>query len=342
VSTRTCALIALVGSFVAGFSILGALGWGSDSNAPAWAVRLPEGVEYGAWSPDGEVFAIPAHDRIELIETEGSAERTIEVPGIDNSGLSCECRLGWSKDGSEIHIVTRPRPRARGGIATVEVDGGNLRSRYLDLHVSGATWAPQGWPLILEPQPTDAGRPGTERSQLLRLGGLEAELEVLLRWRGHISEPVFSPDGRRIAFTIIPESPNGSLWIVSRDGGKPRRLLTHLLNPYLAWSPNGHELALSASFPRQDRHGLFLVSATSGKAKLLTSESLAERRPPAWTPDGRWITYASADSSVSKIRRDGTEEQRLFQLPGEEIFGLSWSPDGRHLAYGARPITPSG
>ncbi len=259
------------------------------------------------------------HDRVELIKADGGLERRINVPGIDNSALSCECRLGWSKDGSAIHIVTRPRPKARGGVAVVNADGENLRTRNLDLHVSGATWGPQGWPLILEPQPTDDGRPGSERSQLLRLNRLNARPDIFLRMDGYISEPAFSPDGRRIAFTIVPESPNASLWIASRNDGKPRRLLTHLLSPYFSWSPDGRELALNAAV--QGRRGLFLVSATSGEVRLLTSDLLAEGQPPAWTPDGRWISYAGEDSSVSKIRRDGTKTQGLFELPAKKSLG---------------------
>jgi Tol biopolymer transport system component len=333
--------ISLVAVIATAVSIFAALGCGGDADASEWALRLPDGAQYGAWSPDGDAFAIPAHNRIELIATDGGTKRTIDVPGIDNSALSCECRLGWSKDGSEIHVVTRPRPKARGGIVTVDANGGNLRSRHLGLHVFDATWAPQGWPLILEPSPSDDGRPGTERSELLRLDGLHSKLDVLLRRRGYVSEPTFSPDGSKIAFTVIPEAPRAGLWTVSKNG-KQRRLLANLLNPLFSWSPDGGALALSASFPRQGRHGLFLVSAASGKVKLLSRELLAEGTPPAWTPNGRWITYATADSSVSKIRRDGTGRQRLFELPDEEIFGLSWSPDGRHLVYSTRPIVPTG
>jgi Tol biopolymer transport system component len=329
-------------ALLAGLAVLGCGSSAGGSDAPSWTLRLPDGAQNGAWSPDGKVFAIPAHDRIELIRTDGSIERKIEVPGIDNSGLSCECRLWWSEDGSEIHIVTRPRPRARGGVVTVGADGENLRSRHLDMHISDASWAPQGWPLILEPSPTDEGRPGTERSRLLQLDSLEGDPTVFLRWNGFVVDPSFSPDGEELAFSVLPENPNGSLWIAPSSGGKPRRLVSHLTGPEYAWSPNGRELALGDYLPRQGGGGLFLVSATTGKVRLLTRQRQAEGSPPAWTPDGRWITYAGEDGSVSKIRRDGTGRQRLFQLSEEHAYGLSWSPDGRHLVYSTRPVIPTG
>lgn len=339
-------LITLLAAFLIGFSGLGIVGCGDESNAtgsdtstPGWVLQLPRGAQYGAWSPDGEVFAFPAHDKIELIKTDGSTARTIDVPGIDNSGLSCECRLAWSKDGAEIHIVTRPRPRARGGVATVDADGGKLRYRYLAVHISDAAWAPQGWPLVLVPGDTvhQAGQRPREYP-LLRLSSLAADPDVLLERRGEIFGTAFSPDGNRIAFTADAGRGRG-VWTISPHGGKPRLLLGGLRDPYVSWSPNGRELAVSAIRPKRDlgRH-IFLVSAADGKARLLTNELIIIAEPPAWTPNGRWITYVGADnrgadSSVNKIRRDGTGRQRLFQLPGEEIAGLSWSPDGRQLAH---------
>jgi dipeptidyl aminopeptidase/acylaminoacyl peptidase len=340
-SPKRTALVALVAALLAGFSTLSALGCGGGgSEAPEWALRLPDGAQFGAWSPDGELFAIPAHDRIELIETDGSVRRSIDVPGIDNSALACECRLDWTQDGSEIHVVTRPRPQARGGIATVEADGGNLRSRHLDLYVADAAWAPQGWPLLLTPGDPDyqgKERP-PDRLPILRLGGLDAGLDVLLERGGEISGLSFSPDGDRFVFT--EETGRGkALWIASRAGGEPRLLLRAHGNPYVSWSPDGRELALSAALKQSRQHRLFLVSATGGTARSLTEGPIAAEAP-AWTPDGRWIAYADEESSVNKIRPDGSGKQRLFELPGEEIGGLSWSPDGRHLVFTAETIPP--
>lgn len=330
----------VVVTLLASLAILGCGHSAGGSDAPSWTLQLPDGAQNGGWSPDGKVFAIPAHERIELIRADGRTERRIEVPGVDNSGLSCECRLGWSEDGSEIHIVTRSR--GLGGVVTVDANGENLRSRHLDMRVSDASWAPQGWPLILEPEPTDEGRPGTERSRLLQLGSLKSDLTTFLRWEGFVVDPLFSPDGDELAFSVLPENPNGSLWVAPIGEGKPRRLVSYLTGPEYSWSPNGRELALKDYLPRQGGAGLFLVSAATGKVKLLSGERLAEGSPPAWTPDGRWITYAGEDGSVNKIRRDGTGRRRLFQLSDEHAYGLSWSPDGRHLAYATRPVIPTG
>jgi dipeptidyl aminopeptidase/acylaminoacyl peptidase len=341
------ALLALVATLLIGLSSLGIVGCGDESDAetgsiPDWALRLADGAQYGAWSPEGELFAIPAHDRIELIRTDGSLERRIEVFGIDNSGLSCECSLGWSQDGTEIHVVTRPRPQARGGVVVVDADGENLRSRHLDLHIADAAWDPQGWPLALTPGDTvhQAGERPPATYPLLRLDGLDADLDVRLERRREITDLAFSPDGTRIAFTASSERGGGSLWMAPWRGGKPRALLRGLLTSDASWSPDGRQLAVNAVFSKDLRNRqLVLVSAADGQVRPLTKGRIAEG-PPAWTPDGRWVTYADEDGDVNKIRRNGTGGRRLFEIPGEEIDGLSWSPDGRHLVFTARPISP--
>ncbi|HEV2791330.1 MAG TPA: hypothetical protein VGV69_08555, partial [Solirubrobacterales bacterium] len=204
-----------------------------------------------------------------------------------------------------------------------------------------ATWAPQGWPLVLVPGDTvhRAGERPPESYALFRLDGLEDDLGLLLKRRGEISGLSFSPDGSRFAFT--EETGRGrALWTASRQGGKPRLLFRVRGNPYASWSPSGRELAVNA-IPQEKslRRHVFLVSLDGSKTRSLTNDTIAEGAP-AWTSDGRWITYAGEDGSVDKIRRDGSGRRRLFELPGEEIVGLDWSPDGRHLAFTSRPIPP--
>ena len=41
---------------------------------------------------------------------------------------------------------------------------------------------------------------------------------------------------------------------------------------------------------------------------------------------------------VYEIRPDGSGRERILSLPGEEISGISWSPDGSHLAYTAQTV----
>lgn len=56
---------------------------------------------------------------------------------------------------------------------------------------------------------------------------------------------------------------------------------------------------------------------------------------PIWSPDGRWITYASGPSPAAQLVRkpsDGTGTAEQLTAPGD-VHAMDWSADGRHLAF---------
>src|SRR5262245_16194711 len=68
-----------------------------------------------------------------------------------------------------------------------------------------------------------------------------------------VSNPVLSPDGRQVVFTLTEPSYNDGdqvtdLWIVPADGSaKPRRLTaTKAPESGVAWSPDSRRIAFSA------------------------------------------------------------------------------------------------
>jgi Tol biopolymer transport system component len=136
---------------------------------------------------------------------------------------------------------------------------------------------------------------------------------------------------------------SSALWMANADGTGSRRLAGHLLGPSAAaWSPDGRRIALSTfSRKKGDRRcHLYVLSAAGGRLHQIVHEEILTNRP-AWTPDGLWITFSTYDGEIRKIHPDGTGLQTIARLPGKEIRGLSWSPDGKHLAYTARPFPRS-
>jgi len=99
----------------------------------------------------------------------------------------------------------------------------------------------------------------------------------------------------------------------------------------LALSPTGKRAAIEA------RGEIFTVPAEKGDARDLTNSSSSAERDPAWSPDGRFVSYFSDKSGEYKLYiapQDGITPPREITLPEPSHFYTpSWSPDGKHFVY---------
>ena len=146
------------------------------------------------------------------------------------------------------------------------------------------------------------------------------------------TEPVWSPDGTRIAFTSKRE---GSLdvYVMDADGQEAKRLTSHEDDESSpSWSPDGRRLV----FSRGQSGDLFVMNADgSGLKPLLTDPP--DDRQPEWAPDGSWIAFTRREPGgpareLWLLRPDGSAAKQLTSLESV-IDGPAWSPDSRTLAF---------
>ncbi|HEY2375237.1 MAG TPA: PDZ domain-containing protein [Gemmatimonadaceae bacterium] len=99
----------------------------------------------------------------------------------------------------------------------------------------------------------------------------------------------------------------------------------------LALSPTGKRAAVEA------RGEIFTIPAEKGDARDLTKSSSSAERDPAWSPDGRSVSYFSDKSGEYKLyieSQDGVTPPREITLPEPSHFYTpSWSPDDKHIVY---------
>lgn len=152
------------------------------------------------------------------------------------------------------------------------------------------------------------------------------------------SSPVWSPDGRRIAFTSCRES-GCELRIVGADGGPARTLAGIAPSPLtgIDWSPEGRWIALALATSDNATYAVFEIDVETGERRQLTEPDggLFDARP-TYSPDGRQIAFSRGKTVYSHdlfiISRNGGPARQLTR-EGRRIWGFDWLGDGRSLVF---------
>jgi Tol biopolymer transport system component len=158
--------------------------------------------------------------------------------------------------------------------------------------------------------------------------------------------PVWSPDGRYIAFCRIQKGDTG-IYIVPALGGAERKVReTHWEEREfyevfwyfgrLSWSPDGKLLAFSDRAASNGPTSILLLSLDTLAARRLTSPGIPGDYNPAFSPDGKTLAFNRGSQGVTSIYTlpaAGGEERRL--ITGSQFgWGLAWTPDGRNIVFG--------
>ena len=99
----------------------------------------------------------------------------------------------------------------------------------------------------------------------------------------------------------------------------------------LALSPTGKRALVEA------RGEIFTIPSEKGDVRNLTHSSGSAERAPAWSPDGRsvsWFSDASGEYKLMIAPQDGQGEPRAITLPGMSFpYMPAWSPDSRKILF---------
>jgi Tol biopolymer transport system component/uncharacterized protein YjbI with pentapeptide repeats len=259
------------------------------------------------------------------------------------------------------------------GLWTMDADGSN-QTQLLDSAASDPAWSPDGTKIaftrMVEESAAASATPESIPSIVVMNADGSGQRELL---DAPASDPAWSPDGKKIAFSKSTPGALSSIYVMDADGsGDPKRLTTERVarDTDPAWSPDGTKITFQSTRPGTpeplplppnqtgsllSNTEIYVIDACceesdTNKPQPLTG-SIGWNADPAWSPDGTEIafTYMSfrrtctygcetvvRTTDVYKMDADGCGKRRLTPADPDNEHpeqGPAWSPDGKQIAY---------
>jgi hypothetical protein len=273
--------------------------------------------------------------------------RQLTAVALDAAGNVLEGRpIVWTTDAPAVASVS-----ASGLVQALAAGYAGIRATIEDKSATAVVTVPTPEPdgqfdLVYE------RRTFNQLGEIRRLStttGVSTTLPLVVTIPGaYVRSATPSPDGSRVAFTVVWYVDNGGqmdgdIYVASIDGTNVRRLTTaEGMDDHPAWSPDGTRIAFT-SF--RSGHGDIWVMGANGTGQTnLTNDFLpatSYEHSPAWSPDGTRIAYSSDIDNFGYVklwtmRADGSDKRRVLPATaGTALIDMepSWSPDGSKLAF---------
>jgi eukaryotic-like serine/threonine-protein kinase len=327
-----------------------------------------EGAIFPFWSPDGSALGFFADTKLKTIDINNSTAQVLADAPFGRGGA-------WGPDGVIVYSGNTQAPlmrvSANGGtpIPVTQLDSGQHTSHrwpfflpdgkhflYLAIHHDPSKSANDTLYF--------ASLDGRENRPLFRSesNAIYADGYLLFARGDQLMAQAFNPGSGTLSGTPVSiakglahdvstwhmdasASDNGLLILgsggsadwqlvwVDRTGKQIGTVADKLTNLQLARiSPQEDRIALQIDNAQSD---IWVLDVARGVRSRLTFGPVANQAP-VWSPDGKWIAYASGRNGHSELYRkpsDGSGGEELLLTDNSVVMSDDWSRDGKYLIY---------
>ncbi len=345
-----------------------------DSAQSVWAVSVPDGAERritdptiradaASWGPGGQI--------VYHAFAEGQSRLELSGKPITGTEDAFAFRASWVSP-TEFFYVSDGKIRKRSiastasAAQTVEFAAGLqvTRPQYAHRRRDFTSTAPRPVLGMVRPEISPDGSKVAFAAigdiYLMPVGGKPENLT-----RDHFldTEPAWSPDGTKLAYSSDKGGDMLQLWIRDLKTGQDRQLTRLTTQPMgAAWSPDGSRIAFLEVDGMWRRASVSVVNVASGKVTKI-HPSLFGPGTPTWSPDGKRIAiamvapystrYREGTNQILTMSSEGGGDRWFAPQPNMSIdsrggCGPSWSPDGTKMAMiyegglSIVPVSPAG
>jgi len=315
----------------------------SDHERILTSRKLPEVLDYPAWSPDGRVVIFTEYAS-GIANATGSNVKLVEISVNDTTqrrvsqqtwgGIK---KVAWLGDGHGLVMSARdPEESGLLHVWYVSYPDGVARKLTEGLSVEADVSASTDSRHVIAVQQNTF-------SSVWQAGSLQGHnAEPVVSGKSGSSDPLWTSDGR----ILFEEELQGqrSIWSVKADGSDRKQLTTQGNSYDFSLSRDGRKLAFVS-----DRSGvpaIWTADTDGGNAVMAArpiGETFSEESGPDISPDGEWLVFTSVGSGHSStLWRTAAIGGKAAELNDKLWERPAISPDGKWIAgfYADRWLTP--
>jgi TolB protein len=192
----------------------------------------------------------------------------------------------WSPDGKKIAFVLIKKDREQ--IHLMNADGTNVEPLApADHRTIHPNWAPDGRSVAYCTD-DDLKPPKKNDSEIYSIDLATRKVTTLIAG-GVNTYPVWSPDGKKLAFRRMIGETNSEVFVANADGSDAKNLTNDpAFDGWPAWSPDGKKIAFASN--RNRNYEIYVMNPDgSGVQKVANSEGRGTA--PKWSTDGKVLYF---------------------------------------------------